>query len=345
MDVTRKVLQVFQGCHSALQRTLPLLLLVFLLAPVSQAQLNAEGTGQPDVEELVILHDNDQHFHFNHAGDFKETVAALRASRPNVFLFNAGDIFVRHRHRWAENSIEYYERMASFMIDQMNAVGYDLMVLGNHEIDYREEATLRQLQRATFPILGANVSSNTSFFFTPPAYQVLRTAAGRRLAILGLSVGSAPGVRVRGRANTVREYLHLRDESDLFVLLTHVGYHEDLRLAGRFPQVDIIIGGHSHSLLHEAEAVNSVLVAQAGGHPHVDGGHLDTSRPMNLGVIQVIFAGDEVVDKRGRVFFVTQGKAEQVTTEIERWLDERPPPNPKDPVGREAIPAQEAVVH
>ncbi len=272
--------------------------------------------------EVLILHDNDLHFHYNHADALRETITHLRETRRNVLLLNGGDIFVRHRQRWAEDSLEYYERMAAFIIDEMNETGYDAMVLGNHEIDYQGEATLRQLRRAAFPTLGANVTASTPKFFDPPSHHVFTLPDGIRVAVLGLSTGGAPGVEVGSRPAAIREFAHLRAENELFVLLTHIGVNADRRLARDFPEVDVIVGGHSHTLLPEAEWVNGVLVAQAGGHLHLPGGFIDRRRPMWLGVVQVVFEGTEIVAKRGKVFEIDTAGRERVIPAIETWLEE-----------------------
>jgi hypothetical protein len=192
--------------------------------------------------EIVLLHDNDLHWHYNHAGELRQVIGFMRESRPNVFLLNAGDTFVRHRHRWAEDSFEYYEQMCAFIIDEMNKTGYDVKALGNHEVDYKADITLRQLQRAKFPILGANVRSSTRHYFTPPSHVYFNTDNGLRIAVMGMTVGSAPDVEVADRPATVREHLHLRRESDLFVLLTHIGLGADRQLAEQFSEIDVIVG-------------------------------------------------------------------------------------------------------
>lgn len=272
--------------------------------------------------EIVLLHDNDQHFHYNHADAFRRAVRHVRETRRNVIHLNGGDIVVRHPQRWAESeSLEYYERMASFVIDEMNKTGYDAMVLGNHEIDYREDITLRQLRRARFPILGANVVSETPRFLTPERSQRFETAEGLAINVLGLSTGSAEGVTVRDRRETLREHLHLREECDLFVLLTHIGYRADRQIADEFPEVDLIVGGHSHTLLPDAESSNGVGIAQAGGFPHVLGGQLYPERPAQLGVVQIVFENRKPVLKHGRVFAVDSENDAKVRSEIDTWLD------------------------
>ena len=64
--------------------------------------------------------------------------------------------------------------------------------------------------------------------------------------------------------DVLSEYQYLRDQSDLFVLLSHLGYEEDLKVADHFPDFDAIFGGHTHTLVETPEKHNGVMVTQAG---------------------------------------------------------------------------------
>lgn len=291
-------------------------------APAQPADPETAGPADGERVEIVLLHDNDQHFHTHCISSVRRTVRHVRESRRNVLHFNAGDIVVRHPHRWAEaDSLDYYERMTAAMIDEMNETGYDAMVLGNHEIDYKDEITLRQLRRAEFPIISANAVSETPRFIKPQPSLSFESREGLSIKVLGLSVGGAEGVTVRNRQEVMREHLHLREECDLFVLLTHIGYRADLQLAEQFPEVDLIIGGHSHTLLPETTETEGPIVGQAGGHPHVLGGHINGERPPHLGVVQLVFENRELVLRHGRVFTITEESEAQVQAEIGKWLD------------------------
>jgi hypothetical protein len=95
----------------------------------------------PVIEEIVFLHTNDHHFDINLIDKFTETVSEIRGQYDDVFLFDAGDVFVRHPHRWIENGVQmndvsWYAERAKAMIRTMNGLQYHGLTLGNHEFDY-----------------------------------------------------------------------------------------------------------------------------------------------------------------------------------------------------------------
>lgn len=285
-------------------------LAIFLPAVLSagcareSTRLPAAGFHDAAHTEVIILHTNDLHFDFNHRELFSDVTAYFRRNYENVFLLDAGDIFVRHARHWpVPEDPASYEKQARFMVEKMNDFGYDAAVLGNHELDYRGTLTRDSLRLARFPLLGANVVVETECFDQPEPYTVLETACGRTVAVIGLCVGRADGIRVTNRVQALREHLHLRAEHDILVLLTHIGHAADRSLAGEFDEIDVIIGGHSHSSVNPAEIINGVLVAAAGGNPH----QMNPDRRQHLGVIRMRLEGGVIVEKSGKVLILEAG--------------------------------------
>ncbi len=258
----------------------------------------------PVLTTIILLHDNDQHFDYNFKEQVIDKVEEYRAQFENVWLLNAGDIFVRHADRWPHaHDTSYYAERSRFIIETMNDVGYDVMVPGNHEFDYIGPYTGKSLQSATFSMVAANVDVATNKLPLFEPYTILETDNGMTVAVLGLSVGrNKPGVLSRDIIETARLYSHLAEENDLFVALTHIGYRRDKELAEEVPVFDVIIGGHSHTLLETAEMVNGVLVAQAGGGGH----YLDPEKPNWLGIIKVVFENDHIIEKKGYVITIEE---------------------------------------
>lgn len=268
----------------------------------------ADETGELEVaypvrETIVLLHDNDQHFDFNSADDFRERVDDYRERFDDVFLLNAGDIFTRHADRWRdddeshEEDTRWYRRRALAIVEQMNEVGYDAMTLGNHELAYIETFTREALERARFPLLAANVVLSTDKLPPVRPTTVLHTGTRRSIFLIGLTTGRAEGVKVLNREEVASKFQQEASEHDAVVALTHIGYNADRGLAERFPFLDVIVGAHSHTLLEQAESINGVLVAQAGGNPH----HVSGEHPKYLGVITLVLENGKLVDKRGEV--------------------------------------------
>ena len=263
----------------------------------------------PVIEKVIFLHDNDLHFDFNSIDAFGAKLKEIRSSNDDVFLLNAGDVFVRHPSRWIVDGIKmddpaWYGQQTLLIIDIMNRSGYDLMTLGNHELGYIEPYTRAALETAQFPLLAANIEVTTDAIPPVESYKILSTSTWRTIAVLGLTTVSNPGdsvgitlidpIEVTGR------YVHLADENDVFVVLSHIGYSNDKKLALRFPQIDIIIGGHSHTFLENAEIVNTVLVAQAGGSEHV----MSKDHEKYLGEIVVTMENGMITDKQRHVMIM-----------------------------------------
>jgi len=182
-------------------------------------------------EEIVLLHTNDLHFNFNHREIFEEVVKEFRDTCENVFLIDAGDIFVRQEQYWPEDGLEFYKNRGRHMIESMNKAGYDVTTLGNNELDYKGTVTRDNLRLAQFHRLGANVEVNTDKFDQPKPYTVLETACGHTVAFLGLSLdqksGYPDGINVRPPEETLEDYLYLHEKYDVLVLLNHLGVKRD----------------------------------------------------------------------------------------------------------------------
>ncbi|MGC9355624.1 MAG: glycerophosphodiester phosphodiesterase family protein, partial [Mariniphaga sp.] len=258
----------------------------------------------PVTEKIVILHTNDRHFDLNLQDEFAQKLEEIRTEYDDVFLLEAGDVFVRHAHRWVVNDsltkdTAWYGERALQMIQKMNKLGYDVMTLGNHELAYIGDYTRLALEDAQFPVLAANVEVSTEKLPRPDPFTVLNTSTQRRIAILGLSTDNAgrEGVKELDLAETVDKYRFLKDFSDVYLVLSHLGLKKDMLLAKDFSFFDAIIGGHSHDLLEKSLMVDSVLIAQAGGNPHF----VSDDHPVYLGKVVLTFENGKITDKKGKV--------------------------------------------
>lgn len=275
-----------------------LLVILALSAGARPEAISAQATERTRV---VILHDNDTHFHDNHRASVARYLDEVRRSGTDVFLVSAGDALVRAPDRWPDGEgLEWYRTQGMGMFERMNEFGYDVMAMGNHELDVRGMVTREILDSARFPIITANIRTETELLPPLRPYHILRTTSGISLAVLGLTVinfDPADRMEELDYEETVRRYLHLADEHDAILLLTHIGIRYDLELANAVPEIAAIIGGHTNTLLPEAIHVNGVLVAHAGGHGHFR----DHEREMFMGVIVLEFEGRELVETCGRV--------------------------------------------
>ena len=144
------------------------------------------------------------------------------------------------------------------MIDTWNAVGLDYAVLGNHEFDFGPDVLLERMRESRFPWLTANVIDRRTgriFGNTPPF--VIREFGGVRVGIFGLLTpdtlrmsSAGPNVEIRDVCRTAADVVRQmrRRGAQVVVGLTHLNMSED-KLLARCAPIDVIIGGHEHSVL------------------------------------------------------------------------------------------------
>ena len=193
----------------------------------------------------------------------------LSAQGKMVFLFDAGDAADR-RERFC--SLTKGAAMPT-ILGAIGDHGYDLQTLGNAiSITYGPQAASEMAKQAHFPILAANFFKEGQPLvdgIRPTASFVLRKSI--QLHIIGLTAqmqGYADffGMDQPDFINSAREWAQIlkKQPPGPLVVLSHLGLREDRQLAEALPEIDAVIGGHSHSLLPYGEFVNGVLIAQAG---------------------------------------------------------------------------------
>jgi 5'-nucleotidase/UDP-sugar diphosphatase len=189
-------------------------------------------------------------------------VEALRRERPTLLL-SAGDMI--------QGNIWTNFFTGESVIELMNAMSFDAMVVGNHEFDFGQYMLRKRISEARFPVLGANVRG---LDVLKP--YVIREIGGVRIAIIGVvtedtTVTTHPqnvaGLRFEPPSGTTGRYAaELKEKADIVLLLSHIGYSADRRLAEKVNGVDVIVGGHSHTKLMEPELVDSTVIVQAWEH-------------------------------------------------------------------------------
>jgi len=292
-------------------------LLVLTLAP---GTVVAEDVA----EEIIFLHTNDEHGVIENFDRIAWYNQQLQEEYENVFLVSGGDIFSGNPVV-DEYVIEEENLRGKPIVGLMNMAGYDALVLGNHEFDYGQEVLQDRIDQAEFPAILANFdTSETDILAQPEPYIFLETEQGNSIAVLGLVEVGADGIPATHPGNldgieffdpveTALEYDYLADESSVFLGLTHMGHSWDQDLAEEMPELDLIIGGHSHSVVEDPPIVNDVLVAQAGA---------DTNY---LGKIEVGLDDEgNIVSREGRLIDIEdiEDRDEEVTAEIEYYEEQ-----------------------
>jgi 5'-nucleotidase/UDP-sugar diphosphatase len=268
---------------------------------------------------LTILHTNDTHSHHepNSAGDGGAArqgtvVNQIREQGGSVLLLDGGDRFT--------GTLFHQQYRGQDNVQIMNALGYDAMTLGNHEFDDGDQVLADFIDGLNFPVVTANVDFSESEILAGKVQPyVVLDVNGEQVGIIGLvtpdaTIISSPGEDLvfssdlAGVTQTAVDELTAQGVNKI-ILVTHIGLDNDRVVAQNTTGVDIIVGGHSHTLLGNAYTASAaeypVEETNANGEPViiVQAGSNDTY----LGRLDVEFDADGVLaDWGGDTIFLSQ---------------------------------------
>ncbi len=199
---------------------------------------------------------------------------ALSAAGRNVLLLDAGDQF--------QGSLFYLTYKGLFAAELMNRIGYDAMAVGNHEFDDGPETLGAFVDAVQFPVLFANTDLTKDPNLSGKVVShFVKEISGEKVAIIGVLAEDTPETSSPGS-----NVPFLKSESVLnklvpelvasginkIILLSHVGIERDREIAANVDGIDIIVGGHSHTLLEDYPTVvtapngKPVYIVQAYAH-------------------------------------------------------------------------------
>ncbi|MFH1038378.1 MAG: bifunctional UDP-sugar hydrolase/5'-nucleotidase [PVC group bacterium] len=258
------------------------LFLVFLLI------LLAVGCRRGPEKEISIVYTNDLHGHIlpervrdwsGRTGGYAVFVGWLKETRREnekkgipTLLLDAGDIFM--------GTVEGNQTRGRAVIRLMDLAGYDAMALGNHEFDFGFYNLQQLAELADFPFLSSNVlrkETGRILSFTRP--YIVKKYDGLTVGIIGVTTAEVPEITLPRNVGqvifkdpipAVQAYQRLLEQEgvDLLIVLSHLGLKEDTALARAIPEIDLIVGGHSHDLLTRPLRVGEggTLICQAGSY-------------------------------------------------------------------------------
>ncbi len=217
--------------------------------------------------QVCVLGINDMHANTDDLPRLATFLQAERAADPDLLLLSAGD------NRTGNPYVDNVEPPGVPMIRLMNMLCFDASTLGNHEFDAGIRGLQCMMDAANFPFVCANVYAPVNAALNLKPYHIFERN-GVRIGVLGLvqvGVNGIPdvhpdhvqGISFRNPKEVVRDYAYLRETCDVLILLTHMGFEDDLELAKLFPEADAIIGGHTHTRVEKEVRENGVLVTQA----------------------------------------------------------------------------------
>ncbi|MFC3703486.1 bifunctional metallophosphatase/5'-nucleotidase [Devosia honganensis] len=168
----------------------------------------------------------------------------------NSILLSAGDNF--------QGSLYYTTYKSKVVSDFFNQMGFDVVATGNHEFDDGPEEFMRFIEAAQFPIIGGNfdVTRDESLRGKIKGSIVVEIG-GEKIGIIGATTEDTPEIASPGDVEFYDVIQYVRGASEALdaaginkiILLSHIGYNEDMQVAAALPLVDVIVGGHSHTLL------------------------------------------------------------------------------------------------
>ena len=236
-----------------------------------------------DTKHLTILHTNDVHsyidpFPANHPKNPNMGGVARRAAmiemirkeNPNVLLLDAGDIFQGTPY------FNYYGGELEFKL--MSMMKYDAATLGNHDFDNGIDGFYSQLPHASFEFVSANYDFRNTVLDGKVKPYTIFNKNGIKVGVFGLGIGLDGLVDKKNYKETVyhdpvsvsQDIVHIlkqEQKCDLVICLSHLGYKYkdepnkicDLKLAGLTQDIDLIIGGHTHTFLDKPTVLKNVV--------------------------------------------------------------------------------------
>ncbi len=223
--------------------------------------------GTAFAEQVTILGVNDMHANIDGMPQLATFVKQERQNTPGLLLMAAGD------SRTGNPYVDNGNRPGIPMVTLMNHIGFDLSTFGNHEFDSGAAALRDYINSAEFDFVCANIFTTDTQGIEVKPYKIFERN-GVRIGVLGLvQVGEnglpdahpdkCKGLQFASPFDTAACYKHLRAYCDVLIVLTHLGFEDDVKLAQMFPEADAIIGGHSHTRVEKEHIINGVLITQA----------------------------------------------------------------------------------
>lgn len=227
-----------------------------------------------NAQDLTILHMNDTHSHIDpqRSGDYKgrggviEQAAYIDSVRcadgkRNVLLLHSGD--------FGQGTSYFTELGGDIEIDVLNSLKFDVVTLGNHEFDNGVDELARRLKRLKADVVCTNYNfDGTALENLVDPYTIIRRG-GKKIAVIGVLTDImevvdneiAKALTYQEPADIVtRLAVYLKEERccDMVICLSHLGFKEDKELAAQIRSVDLIVGGHSHTLLENKQVVKDL---------------------------------------------------------------------------------------
>ena len=260
------------------------LLFPFLFLLILHSQFSILNCSAQPLSPIVILHTNDTHSRLENYDEPKlgdvggvvrrnTFIQETRKLYPNTIVVDAGDF---------SQGTPYFNLFKGIPeIELMNAMGYDVVALGNHEFDNGSKALAKRLKLAEFKIVCANYKfKNKKLAKVVKPYTIIYIG-GKKIGFFGLLCDMRRVQMPKNYQETtfldpvitaqkMVDLLKNKEQCDLIICLSHLGINAededdvtDREIAEKVAGIDFIIGGHTHLLLEEPVTVNNTKILQA----------------------------------------------------------------------------------
>lgn len=276
-----------------------LMLLATVFSPAALADTDVAAGGA--AVKITVLHTNDTHAHAEGSATeigmakIASLVAEYQKQNPNTLVLDAGDTF----HGQTIATLVKGESIAAIM----NSVGYTAMTAGNHDFNYGWERLVELSKTLNFPVLVANVryQADNARVFSP---YLIKEYEGVRVAVFGLAT---PETTYKNHPANVADLIftdpvqeareivvELKTKADVIIALTHLGTDAastdtSTKLAEEVAGIDLIVDGHSHTVMANGTPAGDTLIASTGEYGN------------NLGVVELEFQGGKLTSKQARL--------------------------------------------
>ena len=242
------------------------------------------GQSQQPLVNLTILHINDTHGHIvafapsvydrdrklGGAAYLATMIEKERAANPDgTILLSAGDMY-----QGTPVSNIFHGKP---VVEIMNYLHFDAMALGNHEFDWGQGVLHSIISGSSFPVISANVFTRDGGLIEGVKPYIILNKKGVRIAVIGLTT---PETRYTTKAENVADLTFSRPQSvmppligtlrakgaSIVIALTHLGLDGDRRLASEVSGIDLIVGGHSHTVIKDPVVQSGAVIVQAGSY-------------------------------------------------------------------------------
>ncbi len=309
-------------------RVVMVLLLILALVPMTNASETVDS-----VKKVYILHTNDTHARV--IGDqvpgedgkpldkgligyarYKGVINRFKTHYPDqVIILDAGDTI--HGTNFATLS------QGQSVIRLLNELGIDAMTLGNHDFNYGQEALNAAIAEAQFPVLVANLFNEDQT--APFKGSTILTVNGFKIGVIGLAtpetkVKSSPKntqglIFAEPAAVAAKEVAALKEKGvDAIIVLSHLGMDEESEdtsysVIDQVADIDLIIDGHSHTLLPNGKQYRDTVIASTGNYLE------------NIGLVTLTFTNDQLTDVSAELIDFPHAMQYVADEEIDNMID------------------------